>query len=428
MPHYGVIADDLTGAMDAGVQMLRRAAGVRVSLSETCTFFHPHGICMLTSNSRNRSPAQARSAVIGAAEQIRQSGAQLLYKKVDSTLRGNVGAEIEALIAHCGYEAVLLCPALPKGGRTTVKGMHYVNGVPLARSDLAKDPLAPVASSDIAAIVRAQTKLPCALLSLDDVRGGALAARMAESLASGARILIADAQTDADLYALACALRPFGGRVLAAGSAGLFAYVDRFADIAPPTAQVATLSAAAPPVLILSGSPAKRNIEQTAHLAQHRPDVLALRPDLSRLSTSAWIDEVRRIVHAAQQGLGSGRSVLVDAATMEKAALGRMFAGQPDRLAQGGMDIQRLLSAAACAAVAARLPGSLWLLGGDSAWGVLCALGAESLELVEEPLPLIPLARIRGGAADGLCVLTKAGGFGEPDALIRLFHNDDRKG
>jgi uncharacterized protein YgbK (DUF1537 family) len=65
-----------------------------------------------------------------------------------------------------------------------------------------------------------------------------------------------------------------------------------------------------------------------------------------------------------------------------------------------------------------RLAG-LVLTGGDSAAFVLRALGARAIRVGGEIATGIPWGAIEGGMADGCVVVTKSGGFGDEDALLR---------
>jgi uncharacterized protein YgbK (DUF1537 family) len=64
-------------------------------------------------------------------------------------------------------------------------------------------------------------------------------------------------------------------------------------------------------------------------------------------------------------------------------------------------------------------PDALLLTGGDTARAVLGALEGHGIELDEEILPGMPAGRIAGGQLGGVRVITKAGGFGPPNALVR---------
>jgi len=136
-----VLADDLTGALESGVLL----EGAAVSLHAA-----PEGeAVVIDTETRHAEPEQARRLVQSWTEQIQ---AELIYKKTDSTLRGNIGAELAALPGGRIHYA----PAYPRLGRTVREGRLYVDGVPLEATAFARDPLNPVTESRVARMLEQQ--------------------------------------------------------------------------------------------------------------------------------------------------------------------------------------------------------------------------------------------------------------------------------
>ena len=167
-----VVADDLTGAADTGIQLAKRGFYTILlpfGMYETGSR-HIQTVSSLSSqaaalstNSRGEGARSAYYRVRNAtACLIRESHPQYVYKKIDSTLRGNVGAEIEAVMEAAGSEAAILAPAFPEYGRTTVEGIHYVNGQLLSQTEAAFDPVSPVTESHIPTLLQKQTRLKIA--------------------------------------------------------------------------------------------------------------------------------------------------------------------------------------------------------------------------------------------------------------------------
>jgi uncharacterized protein YgbK (DUF1537 family) len=130
-----------------------------------------------------------------------------VFKKIDSTLRGRVGAETEALMADRGLSTALLCPAFPAQKRVVVDRVLVVDGVPVSGSPLASDPEFPIAAApthpgvpDVIELLRPQFEHPLAWISLERVRGGAGLLRDDLARLEG-HVILADAETDADLDA-----------------------------------------------------------------------------------------------------------------------------------------------------------------------------------------------------------------------------------
>ena len=131
-----VIADDLTGALDAGVQLARK--GDRVLVSLDCEGGLEHAsqadVVVIDAESRHDAPEVAHGKVGRLVAEGRRLGVPHVYKKTDSGLRGNVGAELSAVLDASGASHLNFVPAYPKQQRITEGGVHYVAGVPLARA------------------------------------------------------------------------------------------------------------------------------------------------------------------------------------------------------------------------------------------------------------------------------------------------------
>ncbi len=151
MPAYALIADDLTGACDAGVQFAERGLATVVWLGASEP--PPCDLLVLSTASRHDEPAIARSKVKAACGRLRLAGRELVFKKLDSTLRGNILAEVEA----CGVPEAWIAPAFPAMGRQLIERRLIVNGEPAgARLDAAPGVriFDSVTQADLAAVAR----------------------------------------------------------------------------------------------------------------------------------------------------------------------------------------------------------------------------------------------------------------------------------
>lgn len=143
----GVIADDLTGAAELGAVGLRH--GLR---AEIVRRGEPSGradlVCVDT-DSRSCEPVAAAKRAAAAAKMLRAAGAEWIYKKVDSVLRGQVTAEVEGVMKQLNLERALLLPANPSLGRTIHDGQYFVKGKPIHKTEFARDPEYPRRSSQV---------------------------------------------------------------------------------------------------------------------------------------------------------------------------------------------------------------------------------------------------------------------------------------
>ncbi|MFB0550944.1 MAG: four-carbon acid sugar kinase family protein, partial [Nitrososphaeria archaeon] len=141
-PLFGVIADDFTGACDVGVQFRKRGLEtVVLAGAQSLTGFEGElDVAVLNTESRNAGPEDAYGKVRDSLGALRKIGARLVYKKIDSTLRGNLGAELDAIMDEAEVKAVIVAPSFPAQKRTTVDGHLLVNNTPLGRTEFALEP------------------------------------------------------------------------------------------------------------------------------------------------------------------------------------------------------------------------------------------------------------------------------------------------
>jgi uncharacterized protein YgbK (DUF1537 family) len=146
-----VIADDLSGAAELAGAALRHGLSAEVQ-----TVFDARAgadvICVDTDSRRSDAQAAAGAAA-DAARRMAEAGADWIYKKCDSVLRGNVLAEIRAVMGALGRPRTLLVPANPSLGRVVRGGHIFVKGQPLHATDFARDPDHPRTTSAVAELL-----------------------------------------------------------------------------------------------------------------------------------------------------------------------------------------------------------------------------------------------------------------------------------
>lgn len=403
-PGLAVVADDLTGAADTGVQFSQR--GLRtVVLLDLAALSRSSGsdVVVLDTESRGLPAGPARDAVRTACARLRAIGVRRLYKKIDSTLRGHVGAEIRGALEGFGSALALVAPAFPENGRTVADGVVLVHGRPLAESPFAHDPVFPVTESRLVPLLAAPADSAVIHIPLSVIREGEerLRAAVIRVAGTGTRLVALDGVTPEDLRLIARVAASLDVPHILCGSAGLARAV--VAQTAPGAGRPFATRCGA--VLVISGSrhPASREQIEYARdrlglsLSFLRPDDLV--PDK---------DVPGSVLEVARDALVTGRDVVL--------------ALDPESPAGAATDPQALAAAlgkAAVVLVGARPDLGLFLIGGDTAYRVLTGLGAEGIDLGDEVLPGIPRGRLLGGPGEGLPVASKAGGFGGPEAVLQ---------
>ena len=198
-PGAGIIADDLTGALDSGVQLAKWGLRPAVLLTETTTV--DSDALVVNSDSRQVTREEAYTQARAATRRLVERS---LYKKIDSTMRGNIGVEIDGVLDERGWSRALVAPAYPASGRTTTDGCHYVDGTPLAQTAFAHDPLCPMTESHLPTLLAGQTRRPVGHLPLDVIEQG-VEAVVAALNDHAAQIVVGDAVTQAHLRTLSSA-------------------------------------------------------------------------------------------------------------------------------------------------------------------------------------------------------------------------------
>ena len=143
-----IFADDLTGTLDTGVQFAK--AGIRASYYsriEALTSSLADGeadVYLFDTESRHLSPKAAYQKLFEAAEAVHAYHPDLILKKTDSGLRGNIGSELAAVMDAVQTPVLHFFPAYPRMGRTTENGIQYIDGTPVSQSTFGSDPFEPV--------------------------------------------------------------------------------------------------------------------------------------------------------------------------------------------------------------------------------------------------------------------------------------------
>jgi uncharacterized protein YgbK (DUF1537 family) len=348
------LADDATGAMEVGVQFAHAGLAARVWFGDGLpgTGVPGCGAALVLDTETRHLPA------VKAYERVRGMAAGdwvHVFKKTDSTLRGNVAAEFKGLMEVFPDRPLVYAPAYPKLGRTVVGGTLFVDGRPLAESAFAGDPLNPARESSVAEVVR-ECGVPVEVVA-DAVELTAALRRDGTS-----RVLICDGSTDDDLAQVAAALHASGRPCLAAGPGSFAGYW----------------------ILPFSGT------------------ARSLRPEVDRcVVVNGSLHPISR--QQAEAAVALGWPVLTTPCE-------RMH--DPLSVAAGlALEVRELLEHGDF--------DGLIVFGGDTLYAILRDLGIEMVEASDELLPGVPLTRAHWRGRD-LALITKAGGFGQPDVLHRI--------
>lgn len=390
MTMLAIVADDLTGAADTSACFAD--AGWRTVIPFTSVAPDDVDVLALSTESRDLTGVEAGEAVYRAILTMAASAPpRWLYKKVDSAMRGHPREELLAAMSALGTRRALVAPALPAEGRTTRGGRQFINGLPIQSSAFGGQS-APTSLLDIFAN---DLDLPVIHLPLGLVRQHPNA--VCEWLrADEDGILVADAETDADLDVLAHAAARSNLQVLC-GAAG---FARRLALALPQGRNRSAPPQATKPILIVAGSMHAATARQLQVLSESGAAVIQLSQEAIDDPGSSLADTLE----AVAASLASGRTTAVTTAGLNPSSSGERTVAS--RLAEVATSPQVREHA-----------GGMVLTGGDVAAAVCSALHARGIALGGEVYAGQPWGRLIGGEMPDLPVATKAGSFGRDQAL-----------
>lgn len=400
-----IIADDFTGALDTGVQF--SAAGISTIVTKNIHFDltapNPSNtVLVVDCETRHLSGAEARLIVRELAHRAATAGIRRIYKKTDSTLRGNIGTELQAVLEGTGAPRIHFIPAFPEMGRITIEGIHYVNGQPVADSVFGKDPFEPVVESNVQALLTQQTSCEVHYLGNSVPTSG---------LPEG--ICIYGAASTADMRRIAQALRQHDTLNICAGCAG---FASLLPDMLGLQGKPCTLPAWGQQFLVACGSLNPITQAQLRFAEEAGIPCIHLTPEMKY--DDQWIhhpaaaqilqdfaDTIRShsMCILDTSSLPAGKSLCPTGSSVEKTR------GQVSRSL--GLILKWLISQNVCS--------TLFITGGDCLVAFLDTIKISELHPLCELLPGVVLSQfLYQGHVFNL--LSKSGGFGEESLLLDI--------
>ncbi|MDR1242365.1 MAG: four-carbon acid sugar kinase family protein [Deltaproteobacteria bacterium] len=424
-----VIADDLTGANADGALLTTRGF-----CSATCldleswreAGFSAYSAITYSADSRLLTAEAARDKVYKASMVFAAQKPVLMAKRIDSTLRGNLGAEIDAALQGMDVTAgqpaepavAVVVPAYPSSGRVVVGGYLVVHGTPLEQSPIAKDPATPVFSSFVQTILAGQTGRRSGLIALSAVLAGpeAVLAEASLLVREGCSILVCDAVSDTDIRNIAEAFGSASFPVLAV-------------DPGPFTAELAAVRLpsgtmkARKRVLAVIGSPSELTFRQMEALRLAYPAHI-VRADWRRfLSDATRQDEIELVLDKVRAGAED--AAVLGVCSAEKPgdvfSLAELSAtlGLPAGEISGGINNALAVMAERLLDCAELRIGGLYSSGGEVTVAVIRRLGGKGFGVRGEVLPLAACGNILQGRLPDLPMVTKGGFVGDDGALVQ---------
>lgn len=415
-----IIADDLTGANVSNSSLAKN--GYKVGTINNTTDikrYENYDALGLHTDSRGISAQEAYQAVQEKMEAVKDLKVGFYNKRIDSTLRGNLGSELDAILDYLpkGTIAIVVAP-YPDSGKVVIGDYMLVNGVPLELTDVRNDPTAPVHSSKVSAIFEEQTKRKTAVITVETIMQGkqAITDTMCALKAGGAEIIVVDAFTNDDIDLIAQATLAMNQPFVAVDPGPFTYYLVKNSDRTE-------LPKSKQKILFTIGSASSIVIPQIARLRAELAPYVAKIDAVELLYPQRREQEIARVRDLVLSHLEDNHMLLV--ATMvqkeDKLDLGKVSheAGISKQQASEiiSENVARIGSEIALA-MGDEL-GGLYTSGGDITQAFLERIGTAGIQIKDEVIPLAVYGSIMGGKLDGKAIVTKGGLIGDEYTLFQ---------
>lgn len=405
-----IIADDFTGALDTGVQFAARGIRTRVVLDPDVDFTaQKTKVLVVDTETRHLKASEAYEVVARLTERALSAGISYIYKKTDSALRGNIGAELAAVLNTSGFRQLPFLPAFPQTGRITRGGVHYVDSVPVTESPFGMDPFEPVKEAVVTELIALQCQVPAK--SFPALKAG-------DEAPEDEGILVFDGAQAKDLRQTGKALLGKGALHIMAGCAGFGAELPKLLGITPEICPA--MPKLDPRLLVICGSVNPITLNQLdwaeragftrLGLTQRQklePDYWQSgqgRADLIRIE-EMLAENPHCIIETNDRGGSQPTRAYADILGIDRETLRVRIAGSLGHLLSGIFSSPFL--------------GTLLLTGGDTLLQCMNCIGVRELEPLCELEKGVVLASFtyKGRTRH---VITKSGGFGQENLLTGL--------
>ena len=412
-----IVADDFTGANDTGVQFSKKHLKCIVITNKDFInkSLKDFDVLVIDTESRcdDKETAYRKTYEIGKI--IKAENIKYIYKKMDSTFRGNIGAEISGMMDSLDIRHSILVPALPSNERTTVNGNVYVKGVLLAETEVADDPKTPVRESFIPAIISYQTDKKTGVINYEDVQSGKhnLIQKVQQLIKNGIQIIIIDAKVNADMDLIASVITDIKEKILFAGSSGLAEFLPNYFDIKKEKKSN----------IIIAGSVSEVTRNQISFAMENLP-VKLIDIDTERLFTGEQEKEKNRIFDIIKESSRKGEDIIIRSAP-SKAIITKSFEiGQKYGLNKFKVSetIASFLGEVARYIILEIKINGIFFTGGDTAIKAAQCLNISGTIIQDEILPFIPYGYFAEERYKNIIIASKAGGFGNEDAIFHVLN------
>ncbi len=411
MVKLAIIADDLTGSLDTGIKFAKEGISTQIFLHRTISFDAikmDTEVIVIDTETRHLTAREAGKIVEKVVSDCMAHGIHNYYKKTDSALRGHIGSELAALARQTG-QTVYFIPALPQEDRYTRKGIHYIRGLPVAESIFCKDPFNPVRHSRVSQIIREE----------EDLNIKEWGNCLSDGFSPRTEIVVIDGRTEKDLEVIADYLERNHLLSITAGCAG---FAPHLAGKMHLRRREPELPEGSKKLIVLCGSINAVTGAQMDLAAREGFCRRTLSPEEKLKPDYLDLPEGKELLEELNRICNDHDRIIFDVLCSEEEEATRRLA---ESCHISGEDVPRKI-ADRIGEIFLHLiewdpEAAIMIIGGDTFYATVMQCPGIVLEPVYEPID--GTVFVKGITKDhNLSLLSKSGGFGEKDLLIKLSH------
>lgn len=397
-----IIADDFTGALDTAVKFSAYGIKTKVLVDDDLSIDLDYGktkVLVLDAETRHLCPEVAYKVIYKIVKNAREKKIPYLYKKVDSALRGNIGKELEAVLAATGAKVVPFIPAFPEMRRTTINGIHYVDNIPVSESVFGQDPFEPVMFSSIKEIIQSQSKVKVTQVEESD------------------GIYIYDAETNTDLKGIAEELKEKKQFSVTAGCAGFAAFLPELLELKKEGVEKHHLDEK---LLIVCGSLNMITRKQLDYAEKYGAKRIYLKPE-QKLVCKYWQTiEGRNKIKEIKELCSENDCCIIDSNDKQNSNDTLIYAGESDiSLDDVRVKISETLGYILKELLRKKINNTVMVTGGDTLLGFMRMVGITELKPIHELMPgcVVSIFEYNGKQYN---MISKSGGFGDERLIKKM--------
>lgn len=417
--NLAIIADDLTGANDSGVQLAKYGLKTSVFFKEDKRYLGDNDAVVFDTDSRAIRADKAEDMVSSVTRFLLKQGVTNIYKKIDSTMRGNIGAELLGFQGEYQQDFIFIAPGYPTNGRTVIEGYHYLNGRKLGETEIANDPVTPVVESHLPTLIGDQLDTKVGLVTVSELRDTSLFHDKLNQLKEDQIVyVVIDSEIDEDLKLLLKEMKRTPFKIGLVGSAGLANHLPEHYGL-EKTENTLEIPNRKKSVLTVVGSVNVQSRKQLKQLLNNKSvEAIEVASHKAVSDDETRRAEVERVYCTAKKLAFEGHDVVLYSAGEKNDIEHARRVGNLNgyTYSETSSEIVHMMGEISARLLRAKLFQGVVMTGGDTAKKICEHWRVTGFQLYDELEVGVPISTFIG--VKGLFAITKAGGFGQEDVLI----------